>query len=183
VPPAGAGTRLRRLADDWQLDLVWSVRSGAPFSVTTTQTLDSSVYTVRPDLVPGEAVWIDDPTSPDRRRLNPAAFVAPQEPRQGTLGRNTLRASPLRQVDLAVSRSISLAGHGALRLRVDAFNVLNVSNIGTPRYVLQGPKLSGGPYQTYANALGTGTLQYGGLTPLQQQGGPRSIQLGLRFDF
>ncbi len=177
---------MKTLTRDWQLDLGWSLRSGAPYSVTVTQDVGYGSYTVRPDLV-SDAVWKDFPTDPTKRVLNSTAFAPPpsslsQPSLQGTLQRNTFRAPPLHQVDLAVSRAFSLHGHAMLRLRVDAINVLNVTNVGAPNSVLYNDHF-GQSYQTYADALGTGTLGLGGLTPLQQVGGPRAIQFGLRFMF
>jgi len=182
VPSTHAGTPLRALFADWQVDVGWSVRSGGPFSVTLSRHLGLGFYTVRPDPVPGVNVWIDSPNDPAKQQLNPRAFIAPTASPQGKLGRNTFLASPLRQLDLSLSRAMPLRGRAILRLRVDAFNVLNVTNVGAPKHVLYEPQF-GQTYQTYADALGTGTLRYGGLTPLQQLGGPRSIQLGLRFEF
>jgi len=184
VPAVRIGTPLQALCANWQIDLGWSIQSGAPFSVTRTRDLGSGFYTVRPNLVPDVPLWKDDPTSPTKRQLDSKAFAErmPMDRRQGALGRNTFRASPLRQVDLALSRAIPLRGHGTLRLRVDGFNVLNVVNIGAPKHVQDDPHF-GQTYQTSADALGTGTLSYGGLTPLQQLGGPRIIQFGLRFEF
>jgi hypothetical protein len=125
-------------------------------------------------------VWIEDPSVPTGRRINPDAFVTPLEMRQGLLGRNTLRASWLRQVDLSLSRSIPLGSRITARLRIDAFNIFNVPNFGAPYGLLNTPQF-GKPYQSYADALGTGTLTLGGLTPIQQVGGPRTIQLGIRL--
>jgi hypothetical protein len=128
-------------------------------------------------------VWIADATSSTGERLNSAAFWETDElSRQGILGRNTLRSSPLRQIDLSVSRFVRV-GERQLTLRIDAFNVLNVANFGSPETDLRVTKAFGRPFQSYANALGTGTLTGGGLMPVQQVGGPRSIQLSLRFTF
>jgi hypothetical protein len=91
-----------------------------------------------------------------------------------------MHASTLRQVDTAISRSSRLSGGVTLQWRVDIFNVFNTPNFGPPVADLVNSHF-GEPEQTYAEALGTGTLSYGGLVPLQQVGGPRSIQLGVRL--
>jgi hypothetical protein len=101
---------------------------------------------------------------------------------RGTLGRNALRAAPLRQLDVALSRRFSLAGRVTLQTRVDAFNVLNVVNPAAPEARLTFANF-GRPEQTRADALGTGSLTRGGLTPVHQLGGPRSIQFGVRVDW
>jgi hypothetical protein len=127
----------------------------------------------------GVPIWKGDPTSPTGWAINSNAFVPQTNARQGTLGRNTLRGSPLRQVDASLSRSVRLGRTAAVQLRFDAFNVFNTPNFGPPLGDLDSDEF-GQPLQTYAQALGTGTLSHGGLVPIQQLGGPRSLQLGVR---
>jgi hypothetical protein len=171
-----------RFFEDWQVDVVGSWRSGAPFSVTASVPFGPAKYLVRPDLVPGEPLWLDDPASPTGQRLNPSAFAIQDESRQGTLRRNMLHASPLRQLDLGLSRSMRLGTRVRAQLRIDAFNVLNVPNVGPPFTRLESGTF-GIPTKTYAQALGTGTLAGGGLTPVQQVGDARALQLGIRLGF
>src|SRR5581483_820163 len=72
LPPVPVRTTMKTLTRDWQLDLGWSLRSGAPYSVTVTQDVGYGSYTVRPDLV-SDAVWKDFPTDPTKRVLNSTA--------------------------------------------------------------------------------------------------------------
>lgn len=183
VPGHRAPEWLRPIASDWQFDLTAMYRSGAPLTITSPRVLENGgMYSLRPDLIENVPFWIADPTSVTGQSLNRAAVAgSPDLLRQGTLGRNTLRASPLRQIDLAVSRLVHV-GERRLTLRVDAFNVLNVANAGPPLTDLSGLGF-GRPFQSYADSLGTGTLTGGGLLPIQQSGGPRSIQISLRFAF
>jgi hypothetical protein len=181
VPGHRAPEWLRPIASDWQIDVVATMRSGAPLTITSTRSLGDATYELRPDPVEDIPVWIADPTGPTGETLNRAAFAAPTELRQGMLGRNTVRSSPLRQMDLSISRFVRV-GERRLTLRLDAFNVLNVPSFGPPRTGLDSLTF-GRPQQSYADALGTGTLTGGGLTPVQQIGGPRSIQLSLRVAF
>ena len=182
VPGHRAPEWLRPIVSDWQVDAIASVRSGAPLTVTSSRPLGNGAYELRPDTVENVPVWIANAASATGESLNRAAFTAPSELlRQGTLGRNTLRSSPLRQIDLSISRFVRV-GERRLTLRLDAFNVLNVPSFGPPLTGLDDLGF-GRPYQSYANALGTGTLTGGGLMPVQQVGGPRSIQLSLRFAF
>jgi hypothetical protein len=181
VPGHRAPEWLRPIASDWQVDVVAMYRSGTPLTVMSNRPLEGASYELRPDAVENVPVWIADPTNPTGESLNPAAFAKPAEFRQGTLGRNTLRSSPLRQIDLSISRFVRV-GERRLTLRLDAFNVLNVPSFGPPRTGLDSLTF-GRPFQSYADALGTGTLTGGGLTPVQQVGGPRAIQFSLRFAF
>lgn len=50
--------------------------------------------------------------------------------RQGTLGRNALRAFPLYQTDIAPRREFKLGERVKLQLRGEAFNVFNRANFG-----------------------------------------------------
>ncbi len=191
VPTPRMASWLQAMCNDWQIDGVVTLRSGTPFSpLILGRDFGFGFYDVRPDPVAGVPVWIVDGSVPSGRRFNPDAFAMSSEG-QGALGRNTLRASPLRQVDLSISRSIRIGEHRMVQLRLDAFNAFNLANFGPPEarsfYSPFGPPVEypnfGQPTHSYADALGSGTLQYGGLTPIQQLGGPRSIQIGLRFNF
>jgi hypothetical protein len=166
------------LCKDWQVDLTVMLATGAPVSVLVR---GSDGFLYRPNLVPNIPLLIPDPTSPTAQRINVKAFEIPEASRQGTLGRNTLRSSALRQVNLGIARSIRLPGPVTAQLRLDAFNVINTPNFGPPDAQLPFSEEFGKPFKSYAEALGTGTLARGGLLPLQQAGGPRSVQLGLRL--
>jgi hypothetical protein len=171
---------IRTLLNGWRIDLIGTARSGAPVSVTVSRSMaGEGIYVVRPDVVSNAPIWIDDPSSPTGKRLNVGAFETPFIFRQGTMGRNTLRASPLRQIDFALSRWLRL-GRVSIEGKLEAFNVFNFANFGPPASSL-GFEPFGVPRLSLADALGTGTLVQGGLIPLHQAGGPRSVQLGLRF--
>ncbi len=141
------------------------MRSGAPLTITSSRALENGgVYALRPDLVENVPFWIAgrhecDGTTSESARRSPL----PRNSRQGTLGRNTLRSSPLRQIDLAVSRFVRV-GERRLTLRLDAFNVLNIPNPSARLAPISTTPGFGRPFQSYADALGTGTLTGGGLT-------------------
>jgi hypothetical protein len=180
-PPTPGGPRLlQTIFADWQIDAVITARSGAPVTVTIDRDLGYGLYTFRADVVPGVSQWISDSLAPGGQRLNPAAFEEPAEERQGTLGRNSLRASPLRQLDLGVSRSLRFGSRVVVQLRAEAFNVLNLPNFGSPESATELDNF-GRAYESYANRMGTGTLVNGGLTPVLQTGGPRSMQFSVRL--
>jgi hypothetical protein len=95
------------LPREWQVDVTARVQSGAPIDVTVNRELGVGTFRVRPDVVSGASLWIDDPTGPTGQLINEAAFSVPNQARQGTLGRNSFRAPPLRQVDLALSKTFT----------------------------------------------------------------------------
>jgi hypothetical protein len=162
----------------WQFDAVGTVQSGAPVNVIARQNSDFGLLYVRPDLNAGSPVWIVDPRAPSGRRLNPDAFSVSGEVRQGTFGRNSLRSSWIRQIDFACSRTLTVHAL-SIQLRLEAFNVLNVPNFGPPTSEIGDPQF-GQVTRSYAESLGTGTLSRGGLTPVEQVGGPRAIRLLIR---
>ena len=66
-----------------------------------------------------------------------------------------------------------------LRFRAESFNIFNNPNFGSPINYLSSPQF-GQATQMLNNYLGSGG-QSGGLNPLYQIGGPRSIQLALKL--
>jgi hypothetical protein len=81
------------------------------------------------------------------------------------------------QADLALRRTFPIHEGLRLQFRAEAFNLFNHANFGAVyNYLFYGPSLFGYAYQTLNNSLG-------GLNSLYQSGGPRSIQLALKFVF
>ena len=172
-----------RLARGWTLHGMFRARTGFPIDVLTRPDafgLNMS-NVVRPDLNPGVPVWIADPNAPGGARLNQAAFLAPGDLVQGNLGRNTIGGFGMHQLDLALRRQFQLSERAAVQFRLEAFNALNHPNFGDPVRFLISP-LFGRPASMLNLMLGSGTPS-SGLAPALQVGGPRSLQLGLRFEF
>jgi hypothetical protein len=106
-------------------------------------------------------------------RISLWAAGEPRAQRAGGFGAN--------QADVALQRRFHVTEKGTLALRVEMFNVFNHANFGPPNGDLSSP-LFGRSMQTLASSLGSGGAN-GGLNPLYQVGGPRSIQLALRLLF
>lgn len=173
APSLGRGV-LGRVASDWGLDLLVRARSALPITVVTAVDLGFGFYNVRPDRVDGASPWIDDATVGGGRRVNRAAFTTPVG-RQGTMPRNDLRGFAAGQADLALRRTVIVGGGVRLTARVDAFNVLN-----RPLFADPPPNLASPQFGTTTQTLSRGL---GGLSPLFQMGGPRSLQFSLRAAF
>jgi hypothetical protein len=78
------------------------------------------------------------------------------------------------QVDLSVRRRVDLGLHQTLEIGADIFNVFNHPNFASPdRLLIDGPLF--GLSQTMYNQ------STGGLSPLYELGGPRSVQLSMKF--
>ena len=181
IPAPPAGPVLEAIFRNWSLDGMFRARSSTPVNITVTRNFGYGNYSFRPDVVPGEPFYIEDPTAPGGMRFNRAAFVVPTEQRQGNLGRNALRGFGAQQLDLAVRREFRLVAGTRLQLRAEFFNVFNSPNFADPAGGLASATF-GLSSSMLGRGLGTGGIQ-GGFNPLYQIGGPRSGQLALKFSF
>lgn len=137
----------------------------------------------RPDLVSGIPVYLFDRRFPGGKAFNPAAFTGPPtDPntgltvRQGDVPRNFLRGFGAMQWDFAVHRTIAIHEPVKLQFRAELSNVLNHPNFGQPSGQFGLPRF-GLSTQMLAQSLSNNNLSGGGLSPLYQIGGPRSVQL------
>jgi hypothetical protein len=150
-------------------------RSGFPFNANILTATIGGAFP-RPDRVSGQPSWLDDPLAPGQQRLNPDAFVIPPTLRQGSERRNDIPGFGLSEVDLSLLRKFSFTDKLTVHFRVDAFNVLNHPNFRNPfAYIGFGP--------TYLQSTMMSNMGLGGLNPLFQQGGPRSLQLSVKVVF
>jgi hypothetical protein len=165
------------LVRGWQASIIIHAQSAYPFmpNASSLSNLAGLIVTQWPNLVAGVPLEIPDPTAPGGRRFNRAAFAAPSAGTQGNLGRNVLRGFPTFQTDFALQRTFSLSEDLKLTFRGEAFNLFNHPNFGLPVPDINNP-LFGQSNQLLGRNLG-------GLSPVFQIGGPRSIQLGLRLSF
>ncbi len=163
------------------LDGVVSMRTATPVDVTFYRDLGFGIYNFRPDLVQGEPLVIPDANVPGGRRFNYDAFEIPQEfpGRQGKLGRNVLRGFGMAQTNLTVRREFRVWDSLRLQVRVEMFNALNQPSFADPSGSLFSGQF-GYSTRMLGRSLGRGGVN-GGLNPLYQIGGPRSIQLALRL--
>ena len=114
---------------------------------------------------------------PGGKGLNPAAFGVPPSGQQGNEGRDDIPGFGFTQVDLSLGRKFQITDRLNLQFRADAFNALNHPNFSNP----------GALFIPFAPSylLSTSMLNQGlgGLNPLFQEGGPRSLQLSLKLAF
>ena len=184
LPSLQSDSKIARVLNGWSIDAIFRARTATPINIVARQdvlTADLIVELQRPDLITGVPVYVNDPNAPGGRRINRAAFAVPMTITQGSLGYNALRGFGFSQVDFALRREFSLSERLKLQLRGEAFNLLNRANFGNPNNVLANP-MFGQATQTLARSLGTGGIN-GGLSPLYQIGGPRSVQLALKLLF
>jgi hypothetical protein len=167
----------------WALDGIFRARTGFPINILNSEYAMGVTFAniFRPDLTPGQPIWLNDASAPGGKRLNPAAFTPRGELSQGNLGRNALNGFGMHQWDIAARREFSLSDRVVLQLRLEAFNLFNHPNMADPIRFLASP-LFGQPVSMLSLMLGTGTPATG-VVPMFQIGGPRSAQLVLRLRF
>jgi hypothetical protein len=175
LPSAKSLRYLSAITRAWSLDAMVVARTGFPLNahVFLGASELAQQYT-RPDLVTGQPLWIPNEQAPGRKALNPNAFAVPSSVRQGTEGRNDIRGFGFTQADLSLGRLFSLGDRMRLQFRADAFNVLNHPNFSNPAGYIQ----FGSQEFESTKMLNQGL---GGLNPLFQGGGPRSLQLSLKL--
>jgi hypothetical protein len=117
--------------DNWELSGIYTRASGFPMAVTVTSSaladISGSDIAARPDMVPG----VDPNSGPKtfEQWFNTDAFAMPAKGTFGNSPRFTFRGPGLNQVDLSLAKRIPLGGNGSrhLRIRVEAFNLFNVT--------------------------------------------------------
>jgi hypothetical protein len=184
-----------RFLGGWSVDTMLRARSGFPISVLENEQYQGVglANAFRPNLMPGQPVWVQDAGVAGGRRINAAAFYAAgagvpggvpggvQGGVQGNLGRNSITGFGMSQVDMAVRREFRLGEHRSLQVRMEAFNALNRPNFADPVKYLSSPVF--GQSTSMLNLmLGTGSPG-SGLSPILQTGGARSLQATLRLRF
>lgn len=169
---------LSLLTQDWALDSVVVARTGFPFNgvILLASPDPGGSAESRPDRAPGQPIWLPSQTAGGGKVLNPAAFIIPSTLRQGTEGRNDIAGFGLTQIDLSLRRKFRIGEKFNLQFRADAFNLCNHPNFSNP-----GAFVEFGSFYLRSEQMLNQTL--GGLSPLFQQGGPRSLQLSLKLFF
>lgn len=122
----------RALFGNLQFSGTGSLRTGQPFTVNSIfdVNLDGNL-TDRLDNLNGLV------TTGDRRQplrltaANPTTLLAPIG-RDGSIGRNTFRASNVVELDMSVSKNFPFSATQRLTLRTDVFNFINRANFGVP---------------------------------------------------
>ncbi|HEY4355086.1 MAG TPA: TonB-dependent receptor [Acidobacteriaceae bacterium] len=130
---------------NWELGTIYVLRSGQNFSVTSAgdigNTGNGNTYEraniVGDPYTAGAVASNPSCSAPSSVRnaahwFNPCAFVTPNQGTLGNSGRNMLQAQTYNDVDASVTRSFPIWEALSLRLRVDAFNVLNHPTLGLP---------------------------------------------------
>jgi hypothetical protein len=153
--------------EGWQIAGIGTFQSGRPFTITDGEFSAVLVSTTnpRPNLAPGMSHEDQTTSGSVNSRLdnylNPAAFES-SGIAFGDLGRNTVIGPDQRRVDMSVSKVTSITNGRSLEFRLEAYNVTNTPTFRNP-------------------ARDISAANFGQIT--RTRGGPRVIQLGLKFRF
>ncbi len=154
----------------WDLSGIWAARTGRMLNVSVTRSSkdlpDGNSSNQRPDLVPGVALYPEEPTLGNW--MNKAAYKVPAKGTWGNLARNTLTGPGVNQWDVALLKAISINDSNKLSFRAEFFNLFNRPHFGNP-----GTNISSSSFGRITSPMnrdiGTGT--------------PRQIQFMLRWAF
>jgi hypothetical protein len=154
-----------QIVKNWQVNGIYSWISGVPFSVGGDNGLLQQVGGFQSANVTGELSGGFGEAGPNEPWYDPSQFSQPGNA-WGNSGRNAFRGPSNWNLDFSVFRAIPF-GRYRVEFRAEAANVLNHSQWGTPVTGLTDP-----------NFMRIRSMQSGSLIRT-----PRTVQLGLRFQF
>jgi len=103
-----------------------------------------------------------------------SVIIPPAQGTFGTMSRNMLFSRPYRYWNLSIVKDWKLRERLSTEFRAEVFNVTNSTKLGDPGATLNTPSSFGAAQQTPDVGIGS---------PIIGVGGPRRIQLGLKFMF
>ncbi len=115
----------------WQVNSVSQLGNGQPYTVYVNGDIANIGVNggyERPNLIGNPRV--SHPTI--TRAFNTAAFATPPQFTFGNVGRNSLRAENDYNEDISLFKTFPIKESLSFELRAEAFNVLNITNYGTP---------------------------------------------------
>lgn len=158
IPSAKSLNPIAILARDWQINGIYSYYSGTPFTIggnNTALNQRGGLQTI--DLV-APLRRVGEP-GPDEVYYDPASFAEPGA-KWGNTGRNQFRGPSQWNLDMGIFRIIPISRY-RFELRMSAQNILNHTRWGNPITGFTNPNFM----------------------KIRSPGDPRTIQLGLRFQF
>jgi hypothetical protein len=156
------------IGSGWQLNVIGTIRSGFPYSVSCgCDPLKVGQTSARADLIPGVPVTPANFDVPSNQ-LNLAAFAAPVG-HYGTLGRNALFGPGAVNFDTSLFKDFSLTERQKVQLRAEFFNIFNHPQFKNPNAALNNLPFFGQTTGTVSTVEGFHTS--------------RQIQFALRYSF
>jgi len=165
----GAKGLAAALAQGWQVNGILRLSTGLFLTPTMgANNLNGSGFQ-RPDVVPGCAVQLDNPT-PDRW-FNASCFTSPAQYTFGNAGRDIIQGPGTKNFDFSVFRNLYLSRGETpktLQLRGEMFNITNTPQFNNPN--------------TTIGVAATSTINSAG-SPSSFQRIQRQIQVAVKFIF
>ena len=189
-----------RLGNGWQLNTVVTVRSGNPFHLTLFDDYNNTgEFFPRPDLIgdPYAGTHAPDqfinlaafkvPCTLDPSGDGSAASCIPGTWHFGSLGRNALRGPGYQNVDFSIFKDTKLTENLRMQLRAEVFNIFNHPNFSNPLLPSFAADMTSSIDPVTGHGTGflpiTVTPDVGIGNPFLGGGGPRDIQLAVKFIF
>lgn len=191
IPGEYSNVVVSGLLRHWALDARIMAQSALPVDIVgNTHVIDSGTATnvnYHPNLVPGQPLYLYGSQYPGGKAINYYAFNVPTSgpgfDSEGDTPRNYARGFGAFQTNFAVRREFPIRDRLHLQFRAEAFNLFNHPNFGSVyNYLSYGPY---NPQTLFGFGAAGSTLNssIGGLNPLYQTGGPRSLQIALKLIF
>jgi hypothetical protein len=187
LPSPFPGSKPGILLRDWTIAGLAAFRSGLPYSVYGTSTEipgQGLILNNRANIVDASQTVFANPApvAGGVQLLNPAAFGNPAPSVLGNSGRNAFTGPGFYSLDLSLARAFHLpwlGEAGRLRVRADAYNILNHANLGNPNAQLTDPVTPEFGIATYGRqGYASG---FPAVSPLNET--PRQIQVSLKVEF
>jgi len=131
----GSNSFVRTALGGWQTSGIIQTRSGLPTNVTLVSGFFGNP--VRPDLVPGQPLWLPNHSWPGSSYNIDAFAVEPTYDGTpgatiGSVGRNSLRGPAYFQLDLSGMKNFAITQRVTMQFRADIFNIFNHPNFTNP---------------------------------------------------
>jgi hypothetical protein len=174
LPFQSAHPWLRALVGGWSVAGIFLARSGEPFSLRLGPDVndDGNAFSDRPALLSGSVRDLYASGSPERTQyLIPKSDadqrlgvpVAVNDP-YAMMGRNAVRSPGFKQYDVTLRKRVRLGAARELTLELNAFNLFNWVNLGTPIEILS-------------------DARFGRVIRTSAASNPRQIQFGAKVRF
>jgi hypothetical protein len=154
----------------WKASGVLSLRSGAPFSITTTCNVNPGSSCTQNTNVVAPVNILGD-IGPGHQWFDKSSFTQPTGLAWGTLGRNALTGPGTYALNTALSKTFAIKERYRMDVRGEAFNVSN-----TPQFSNPSNSFTSATFGQITSTRSTGSGVNG-------TGGGRVIQGGVKFSF
>jgi len=187
LPSLFVNSKWGLLFRNWTVAGMAAIRSGFPYTVLGTSNVVAGggrILNNRANIVdPAHAVLSNPiPVAGGEQLLNPAAFSEAAPSTLGNEGRNAFTGPGFYSLDLSIAKSFPvpwLGEGGRVRIRADAYNVLNHANLGNPDALFTDPISATFGVATF----GRQGIQSGFPASVPLNETPRQIQLSVRVEF